>query len=140
MIASPERFKALRPAVWLSTALVAAGVGVVLFCFDPGRFHFYPVCFFHKTTGLLCPGCGCLRAVHELLHGHIGAAFRFNPLLIVSLPFLVWFGASYAWQRNVGRGQAPVIRPIWMWFFLAAAIAFGVARNLPGTPFAMLPH
>ena len=38
-------------------ALVPAAVaGLVLFCFDPSRYHFYPVCFFHKTTGLLCAG------------------------------------------------------------------------------------
>ena len=140
MVSSMERFKAVRPAVWLSAALVTASFGIVLFCFDPGRFHFYPVCFFHKTTGLLCPGCGCLRAMHELLHGHIGAAFRFNPLLIVSLPFLVWFGANYALQRTGNQREALSIRPIWIWVFLFAAMAFGVMRNLPGTPLAMLPQ
>jgi hypothetical protein len=140
MVSSPERFKAVRPAVWLSAALVAASFGVVLFCFDPGQFHFYPVCFFHKTTGLLCPGCGCLRAMHELLHGHIGTAFRFNPLLIVSLPFLAWFGANYALQRGGSRSETMTIRPIWIWIFLIAAMAFGVMRNLPGTPLAMLPQ
>ncbi|MCX6913024.1 MAG: DUF2752 domain-containing protein, partial [Verrucomicrobia bacterium] len=74
------------------SALLAAAVGLVLFCFDPRQYHFYPICFFHKATGLLCPGCGALRATHQLLHGHLAAAFRFNPMLVASLPFLLWFG------------------------------------------------
>jgi hypothetical protein len=76
--------------------VLAVLAGVVLFCFDPSRSAFYPVCLFHKTTGLLCPGCGSLRALHELLHGHLATAWRFNPLLVGSLPVLFWFGAQYA--------------------------------------------
>src|ERR1035438_1340940 len=67
--------------------LLATLTALVLFCFDPRQYHFYPICLFHQTTGLLCPGCGALRAMHQLLHGHLAVAFQFNPMLIVSLPF-----------------------------------------------------
>jgi hypothetical protein len=126
------------PAVLTSCALLAAVAGLVLFCFDPRQYHFYPVCFFHKATGLLCPGCGALRAFHQLLHGHLAAAFRFNPMLVVSLPFLLWFGARYGlqqarkWPANIGP------RPVWLWLVLAAVLVFSVLRNFPGAPFAIL--
>ena len=97
--------------------LLAAVAGLVLFCFDPRQYHFYPVCFFHKTTGLLCPGCGALRALHQLLHGHLAAAFRFNPVLIVSLPFSCWFGARLARQQARRQPLSLGLRAAWLWRF-----------------------
>jgi len=110
----------------------------VLFCFDPRQYHFYPICFFHKATGLLCPGCGALRATHQLLHGHLAAAFRFNPMLVASLPFLLWFGAKYALQQARNQPVTIVVRPLWLWLALGAVLAVSVVRNLPGALFAML--
>ena len=31
-------------------------------------------------------------------------------------------------------------RPAWLWLAVAAVIAFGVVRNVPGFPFAGLPQ
>src|SRR5260370_36721099 len=73
----------------LVATAIAALAGLILFLFDPNRYPFYPVCAFHKVTGLLCPGCGSLRAMHQLLHRHLAIAFHFNPLLITTLPVLV---------------------------------------------------
>ena len=119
-------------------ALLAAVAGLVLFCFDPRQYHFYPVCFFHKTTGLLCPGCGALRALHQLLHGHLAAAFRFNPMLVVSLPLLAWFGARYGSAEGQEPAAVPRPAPVWLWLILAAVLVVSVLRNLPGAPFALL--
>jgi hypothetical protein len=118
--------------------LLAAAAGLVLFCFDPRQYHFYPVCFFHRTTGLLCPGCGALRAAHQLLHGHLAAAFRLNPMLVVSLPLLAWVGARYGLQRAQKRPVSFGLRPAWLWLALAAVLVVSLLRNLPGTPFALL--
>jgi hypothetical protein len=120
--------------------LLALASGVVLFVFNPGQFSFYPVCWFYRTTGLLCPGCGSLRALHQLLHGHLATAFRFNPLLIFCLPFVGWVAARYAWRRMRQQPGSLAIRPVWFWLFLAGAVIFSVWRNLPGTPFATLPQ
>jgi len=117
---------------------VAVLAGLVLFCFDPKQHHFYPLCFFHKTTGLLCPGCGALRGLHQLLHGHLAAAFQLNPMLIASLPFLFWFGARFALQKARTQPLSLGLRPGWLWLMLGAVLAVSVLRNLPGAPFAML--
>lgn len=123
--------------------LVILGVGGIaaagiLFLFDPTRYHFYPLCVFHSTTGLLCPGCGSLRALHALLHGRVVAAFRFNSLLLVCLPFLAWFGAVSAWRTWKGAPPGPKWHSAWIWAFLAVAVLFGILRNLPGEPFSLL--
>jgi hypothetical protein len=122
-------------AVLLPVALAC----LVLYCFDPRRYHFYPICFLHKTTGLLCAGCGCLRSMHQLLHGHLVTAFRFNPLLIVSLPFLAWFGVRQMVRKAMNQ-PAAAIRPAWLWVLLFVLVGFTVMRNVPGMPFTTLPQ
>ena len=139
-MAEPVERSRTVPLVALGAVLVpAVAAAVVLFCFDPRRYHFYPPCFFHQTTGLLCAGCGGVRALHQLLHGHLITAFRFNPLLVVSLPLVFWFGARWALRKVRNQPAAPGFRPIWLWGLLVLLISFTLLRNVPGLPFAMLP-
>jgi hypothetical protein len=84
---------------------------------------------FHDLTGLWCPGCGTARALHQLLHGNVAAAFRFNALSMAMLPV-----AGYL----VVRGDASTLKPRWIWALLAAIVAFGVLRNIPIYPFTLL--
>jgi hypothetical protein len=138
MPSSTFSFRATRPAAVAVSALLAGVVLLVLFCFDPRQYHFYPVCLFHQTTGLLCPGCGALRALHQLLHGHLAAAFRFNPMLVGSLSLLIWFGLRHGWPRRKRDLGAASIRPLWLWVALGAVLIVSVLRNLPGAPFDLL--
>jgi hypothetical protein len=73
-----------------------------------------------------------------LLHGHLATAFRFNPVLIVSLPILTWFGARYGWQKARNQPASFGLRPLWLWLFLAGVLVVSVLRNLPGAAFAVL--
>jgi hypothetical protein len=110
--------------------------GLVLYYFPPDQYAFYPRCALHRLTGLHCPGCGSLRALHHLAHAELGAAFRCNPLLVVALPLVaLWVGAS------LGRGRAGRARglgrfgPFWFWLGVGAVGLFGLLRNLPFAPF-----
>jgi hypothetical protein len=138
MLGSSASPTAVRPATLALLGLLAAVACAVLFCFDPRQYHFYPVCFFHLTTGLLCPGCGALRALHQLLHGNLAAAFHFNPVLVLSLPVMLWLGARYALRKAGGQPTSLALRPLWLWLALAAVLIVSVLRNLPGAPFALL--
>jgi hypothetical protein len=91
-------------------------------------------------TGLQCPGCGSLRAIHQLLHGHFAAAFRLNALLMVSLPFVGWFGLRWLRARMKNSPAPIVIRPIWLWCGFGVLVVFGVLRNLPLAQLAWLGH
>src|SRR5438445_3574574 len=75
---------------WLALAVALLAALVVLFGFNPSHHGFYPLCVFHRLTGMQCPGCGGLRAVHHLLHGEVVTAFRFNQLVVLAWPFVVW--------------------------------------------------
>jgi len=128
----------------LGVAALAAAVYVV-YTHDPADGGYYPVCVFHKLTGLDCPGCGTLRAVHQLLHGHLLAALRLNALSVCMLPVLVVVIARNslaAWQGTAARWPRPRWVPAgWRWWLVGLIIAFGVLRNVPVWPFALLaPH
>ncbi len=123
--------------------LVALGLvllaGAVLFVFDPARSGFYPPCLFHATTGLYCPGCGGLRGLHALLHGHWLAALRFNFLAYGLGPLLGVLGL-WAWSRH-GRGRpwATCWTKPWIpWALGGLVIGFGILRNVPVAPFTLL--
>src|SRR5438477_9825078 len=62
-----------------------------LFFFNPALPHnqFFPKCPFRLVTGWQCPGCGSTRAFYQLLHLHPVAAFKLNPLIMLTLPFIV---------------------------------------------------
>ena len=113
---------------WILAGAVGAGV---LFLCDPAQYGFYPFCLFHRTTGLLCPGCGATRALHQLLHGHWLEAFRMNALLVTALPFIGVWAIRHGLRKYRGEPISVRFRPVWFWSALAVAMLFGVLRNLP---------
>jgi hypothetical protein len=110
-------------AMWATVLLVC---GALLFFFNPAQHSFYPKCAFYQLTGWQCPGCGGLRAAHQLLHGQVMEALRLNALAVLVMPLAVWW-LWHNWARN-GAG----LRLRWMWLVIAGLLVFGVVRNLPG--------
>ncbi len=131
----------MKPAhlPWVLTGAAVAAALAVLYSFAPTQYAFYPRCMFHSLTGLECPACGSLRAVHHLLHGEVAAAFRLNPLLLVLLPFLAGAGILQLVRFTTGRQiLAGLRRPVWIWLFIGTVVAFGIVRNLPFGPLVHL--
>jgi len=113
--------------------------GVYLFFLNPAQSSWYPPCFFHKLTGLYCPGCGTLRALHKLLHGQFLAALGLNPLLILLLPFVVYALLSYGMVAVRGRPlPGKFIPALWIRILLVIIIVFWILRNIPVSPFSWL--
>jgi hypothetical protein len=71
-----------KPTTLLFIALCAAA----LFFFDPATARFYPHCLFRTVFGFPCPGCGSLRALHQVLHGNLLAAWELNRTLFIAVP------------------------------------------------------
>ncbi len=104
----------------------------LLWWFDPAKMNL-PMCTFRALTGLECPGCGATRATHELLHGHLLAAWRYNALWVLLLPVAIYAGVSEL-RTLAGRRPLPgdLARQPWFWVAIfAAATVFFVVRNLP---------
>lgn len=113
--------------------------GLILHYFNPTEHRFYPLCMLHALTGLHCPGCGALRAVHHLTHGEFATAFYCNPLLIAALPLAFLAALRWLIYRHDQRPPAAFFtRPAVVWTLLALIVAFSVLRNLPFPAFAWM--
>ena len=119
-------------ALWAALGVV----GVVLFFLEPGKSALLPGCLFRALTGFTCPGCGTTRALHQLVHGNFSAAFQFNPLLILSLPFLLY--ALLRYTNAVVRGQ-PINRnslpASYIWAIFGIVLFFWIFRNTSVYPY-----
>ena len=49
-------------------------------------------CLIKAVTGKYCPGCGISRMFLAMLELDFKKAFAYNPLLMVLLPFCIFFG------------------------------------------------
>ncbi len=121
----------LRWLPWALGLLAVIGIGAILFLFDPRQHAFYPVCPLHQLTGLSCPGCGSLRALHQLSHGNFVEALRLNPPLVMALPFLFWmFLQRVAGETGRSLPSVPLPRR-WGWMLVGGLLVFSILRNLP---------
>ena len=117
------------------TAVTGAGLaaGALLFAVDPNQPGHYPACPFLAATGWYCPGCGALRALHDLAHGDLAGALARNPMTLLAVPYIVL--AWVTWILRITGRPAPrsTSLPPWtIWLTLAVVVAFGVLRNVPG--------
>ena len=122
-----------RSLTWTIAIGVLGAALAVLFLFDPASVSIYPQCLFRRATGLDCPGCGGLRAAHQLLHGNVQAAFHLNPFFLLLAPVLLAVALRGLWLRRQ-KDRTDAVRPVWIWIFCAALIVFGVLRNLDRSP------
>ena len=130
---APRALPPMRRALYLVALALAPIACVMLFLFDPAaKDDPYPNCPFLMLTGYYCPGCGSLRAYHQLLRGDPATALGLNPLTVLALPAMIYALASMWLTGYRGRGLP---QPRWSngaGFGLAAALAvFAVIRNLP---------
>jgi hypothetical protein len=113
-----------------STALyLTLAATTVLLELDPATTWWFPSCPFRAVTGLLCPFCGSLRALHALLHGAPQLAFALNPLVTVGVT-----AAIGALAHDTARpAHATAVEHLTRLCFSARGVAlvaaFGVLRN-----------
>jgi uncharacterized protein DUF2752 len=123
----------------LAASLLVLGALVLLCSANPASSNLFPPCPFLWLTGFYCPGCGSLRALHQLLYGNLSAAFALNPFAVLSFPFLAYGGASRAAYLLNGRYFPRIFLPArFIWTLFAAIVLFGILRNLPMYPFHLL--
>ena len=96
---------------------------------------------YFELTGLYCVGCGAGRAFLSLLSGNIYAAFCYNPLLIVLLPFMAYYLLKLYISFVFGKDILPFPKISARWFgisLLIIIVAFWILRNIPFAPFSYL--
>ncbi|RQP13973.1 MAG: DUF2752 domain-containing protein [Chryseobacterium sp.] len=119
-------------AGYIAVVLLLSVAVAVFYRFDPAAVSFFPRCPFKTLTGWDCPGCGSQRAVHELLHGNLRNAFRYNPLMVAAVPY-VSVGLVFNCDRV--RSKCPAARKLLfgrtaIYTILMIIIVFFILRNL----------
>ena len=136
MNAAPPKIAAFNSLfAGVLVAVTVLGIAAVVYFFNPATHKIYPVCQFHRLTGLNCPGCGMTRACYALLHGNFSAAFRDNALLVLGLGILAIRGAWFGVKKFRGQAIGEFFPAKFLWLLLGVALVFSVLRNLPAFAF-----
>ena len=92
-------------------------------------FHLYIDCPIKKITGLYCPGCGITRMLLSILKLDFYQAFRYNPLVFISLPFFIFFLLeSITTKKEPLYNKIPT--KIWV-IIIIIFVIYGILRNIP---------
>lgn len=93
------------------------------------KLNIYINCPIKEITGLYCPGCGITRMLQAILQLNFYQAFRYNPLLFISLPFFIFFTVE-----GIITKKDPLYNKIPNKILITIIIIFiiyGILRNLP---------
>ena len=104
--------------------------GFIYYALDPSASTLFPQCTFLQFTGYKCPGCGSQRAIHALLHGDVAAAFRYNALLIIAIPWIALCLYAESRRTRNPRLYARLNAPLLIWLFLVAVLLWWLLRNI----------
>lgn len=106
---------------------------LVVAAVDPNEPGHYPTCPFLQVTGLACPGCGTLRALHAATRADLAGAVSLNLLTVCAVPLLAVLWSGWLRRQWAGRPRSWLAPPWRLWTLLAVVVAFWVLRNLPVT-------
>lgn len=124
-----EKRAILRRALLLAYATLLPLSLVVIIVFSKLVFNVGVLCPFYEIFGINCPGCGGTRMAVSLLHLQFYQAFRYNPLIFVSIPVIA---VIFVWQSYLFIMKNLLIK--WLDKFLIAyaivLILFGIIRNI----------
>ena len=102
--------------------------------FNPIDYGWMPRCLVKQITGLSCPGCGLLRAVHAALHGRLAEAVSYNYWLLLTVPYVV--ALAMTWLLPAGRlkekTQRLLLHRCVFSFYVATFLVWFVVRNIYG--------
>lgn len=127
----------MKKQKFLQLCLLLLAVGALFFIYfsiNPASQQSpFPSCPSRQFLGIYCPGCGSQRAVHQLLHGDWLQAFRYNPVLLLTLPLLVvlliqWLLRTFwdkVWRIRLFENNK-VLYGLFFFFIL-----YMIARNIP---------
>lgn len=129
-----DRSRGRRLTAPMLTGAAIAGLTLALHVRDPHQQGSWGICPTKFLTGWDCPGCGGLRAVHDLTDLDVSAALSSNILVVLAVPLLVllWLG----WLRRAWRGQGAPYQVSRIHLALGQAavvvmVVFAVVRNTP---------
>lgn len=120
--------------------LLVLGLAGLFFIYmvQPGGDNIYPKCPTRYFSGLNCPGCGTLRAAHSLLHLRFKEALKFNFLLVVLSPLLIYGIVVYLVDAFFSKKLPDIFgNKVFLWILAGLLVAFTILRNISVYPFSI---
>jgi hypothetical protein len=119
--------------------LIVGSLYIALFAFVPGFDRFAWPCLWKTCTGIECVGCGFTRACAALLTMNWKAAWHFNPLVFLIVPYLAWRAAciatGFVTRRSLSAIVPPFVRKTAFWAAVVVASSYSlllvVGKMLP---------
>ena len=91
----------------------------------------YIPCVFNEITGLYCPGCGLTRMLKSMLKLDFYQAFRYNPLMFIFFPFIIYMIIDYIYCFYKKKKSKFKTLPQWFWNILfIITILYWILRNI----------
>lgn len=111
--------------------LLSLVIFVIIYLIIDLIFHINIKCPFHSTTGLYCPGCGVTRMLKSMMKLNFYQAFRFNPLLFIFSPFILFLIINYIYCNFKKKKSVYEKLPKYVWYILLTiTIIFWILRNI----------
>lgn len=104
---------------------------LVLYLIIYSIFNIGLYCPFHEITGLYCPGCGLTRMIKSIAYLDFYQAFRYNPLLFICSPFVLFLYINYAYSKIFNKKSYYERIPKVVWYIcLIIVLIYWVLRNI----------
>ena len=104
---------------------------LIIYIFVGDKINFYIPCPIKYITGLYCPGCGITRMLLSILKGDIYQGFRYNPLVFIIMPFLIFYFLEIYITNMLNKKSLCKKIPNEIFYFLVVIfIIYGVLRNI----------
>jgi len=117
-----------------SFAIIFVTILAILYrIYNPNGNIYFPKCPFRELTGLKCPGCGSQRAVHYLLNFDIYNATKENPILVLSIPYILIglvFDLLKRPNKRILKWRKKLFGQKAIFIVLTIIIAFWILRNI----------
>ena len=92
---------------------------------------FYIPCPIKYITGFYCPGCGITRMILSILKGDLYQAFRYNPLVFILMPFIIFYFLEIFISKIYNKESICKRIPDYVFYILIVIlIVYGVFRNI----------
>ena len=123
-----------------SLSLLLGGFLLLYGYYNPSQSSFFLSCPFKVITGYHCPGCGSQRAIHQLLHFNFLGAFRLNPLMVLSLPLIIYGLGLQVWNFIFETNYRVQLfySKLFIYSYFGVVVLYWIARNVPFYPFNLL--
>ena len=95
------------------------------------KIKFYIPCPIKSLTGFYCPGCGITRMILSILKGDLYQAFRYNPLVFILMPFIIFYFLEINISKLYNKKSICKKVPDYVFYIIIAVlVVYGILRNI----------